>query len=257
MVGTDQYFSKTLHKGLKVLSLFNEQKTVYTQTEIARTLDLNMTSTYRLTNTLVQLGYLTKDKESKRLRLGLGALALGATLVRTFDTHRMIRSLVDTVHEKHNISIDLVLVMGDLMTSVYRREAEETLVYRLPSVSRAWHTTSLGKAYLAFLPEEEAERDIRKLTLEARTPNSITSRRGLREELARTRARGYAIANEEFLRGLLAIGAPIISPETGKPIGAVSFDFSTLQQTVETMTRDYAGLLLELSRDLAKVITAK
>ena len=52
------YFSKSLEKGLKILSLFNRENPVMTQSRIAKTLDLNMTSTYRYINTLVELGYL-------------------------------------------------------------------------------------------------------------------------------------------------------------------------------------------------------
>ena len=55
------YFSKSLEKGLNVLALFNKERPVLTQSEIAKTLGLNMTSTYRYINTLVELGLLEKD----------------------------------------------------------------------------------------------------------------------------------------------------------------------------------------------------
>jgi DNA-binding IclR family transcriptional regulator len=62
------YFSKSLEKGLKILSLFNRDNPVMTQSQIAKTLDLNMTSTYRYINTLVELGYLEKDAKTKEIR---------------------------------------------------------------------------------------------------------------------------------------------------------------------------------------------
>jgi DNA-binding IclR family transcriptional regulator len=255
-MGTEeQYFSKTLEKGLKVLALFNEQRPEYSQTEISKVLGLNMTSTYRLINTLVKLGYLKKNRDSKKLRLGLRALVLSTALLRTFDHHRMIRSAVDDVHEKYNVTVDVALAVEDALSIVYRREAEETLTHFLPTVNRSWHTTSLGKAYLAFLPPEDAEREVERLTLEKRTPNSITDKGRLMEHLAVVRKKGYATANEEFLPGLLAIGAPLINPDTGAVIGAVSFDFSTIQHTVKTMERDFAAPLLELSRTVSEIIT--
>ena len=54
----DQYFSKTLEKGLVILNLFNLDHSFLTLSEISRLSGINKTSTYRLTNTLVQLGYL-------------------------------------------------------------------------------------------------------------------------------------------------------------------------------------------------------
>jgi DNA-binding IclR family transcriptional regulator len=252
----DQYFSKTLDKGLRVLALFNEQNPVHSQTEISKILGLNMTSTFRLINTLVQLGYLQKDKETKKLRLGLTSLALAATHLRTFDVHRVIRSLVDDVHEKYQVTVDVALVVDDALMIVYRREAEGTLTYRLPSVNRSWHTTSLGKAYLAFLDARTREEKINQLSLEPKTANSIVTRDRLLTELDESRQRGYAISNEEFLAGLITMGAPLLSPETGLAIGAVSFDFLTIQQTVGTMTRGFSQPLLTLARDLSQVITA-
>ena len=215
-----------------------------------------MTSTFRLINTLVQLGYLQKDKETKKLRLGLTSLALSATHLRTFDVHRVIRSLVDDVHAKHQVTVDVALVVDDALMIVYRRAAEGTLTYRLPSVNRSWHTTSLGKAYLSFLDDETREERIGQLSMERKTANSIVTRDRLLEELEQTRQRGYAVSNEEFLAGLITMGAPLISPETGTAIGAVSFDFLTIQQTMESMTRDFSALILTLARDLSQVITA-
>jgi DNA-binding IclR family transcriptional regulator len=252
----DPYFSKTLDKGLKVLGLFNEYHPEYSQTEISRALDINMTSTYRLTSTLVGLGYLEKDKKSKRIRLGRRAMVMAATLLRTFDVPRSIHDLVDQVHDRHNITIDVALAAEDTLTILYRREAEETLIYRLPSVSRAWHTTSLGKAYLAFLSEDELEAKIRALAWEPRTPKSITDHAGLMAELDRTRRWGFAVADEEFLPGLITMGAPLIRPDTGEVLGAVSFDFSTIVHTVETMSETYRDLLLSLSSNLSEMLRA-
>ena len=62
------YFSKSLEKGLSILSLFDREHPVLTQSEIARRLDMNMTSTYRYINTLAELGYLEKDTKTKEIR---------------------------------------------------------------------------------------------------------------------------------------------------------------------------------------------
>ena len=251
----DQYFSKTLEKGLRVLSLFNEHRPAYSQSEIARILGINTTSTFRFTNTLVQLGYLKKDPATRKLRLGIRSLVLGATFIRTIDIHRVIRSLVDEVHEKHNITVDVAMGADDALMIVHRREADGTLTYRLPSVSRAWHATSLGKVFLAYLPETEREAMIDSLDFEPRTPRTIVSRERLMEDLEGARHLGYAVADEEFLPGLITIGAPILNLNTGLAVGAVSFDFSTIQTTVEKMIDQYADLVTDLGQSLSRMVT--
>ncbi len=252
----DQYFSKTLAKGLKVLSLFNEQTPVWTQTEVANILDINMTSTYRLINTLVKLGYLHKGKDSKKLRLGLGAMAMAATHQRAFDGHHMIKSLVDDFYEKHNVTVDVALVVEGTLTVVYRREIEGTLTYQLPAVSRALHTSALGKAYLSFLNAEGCEKVIDQLSFEPRTKKSITNRKQLLEELAAVRARGFAVSDEEFLPGLISLGAPLIGQEAAEAVGAISLDYSTIQQNIHQMTQNFSEPLMNLSRDLSAVMTS-
>jgi DNA-binding IclR family transcriptional regulator len=252
----DPYFSKTLDKGLKVLALFNEEHPSRTQTEVAKTLGLNMTSAYRFIHTLVQLGYLQRDEDSKRIRLGVRAMILSATVLRTINAHGAVRSLVDQVHEAHGLTVDVALVMDQAMTIVHRREAEATLTHRLPSVSRAWHTTSLGKAYLAFIPEDELAQALAQLDLAAKTPKTITEPAALRAEIQAVRRRGYATADEEFLPGLITIGAPIIHLDAGWAVGSVSFDFSTLQMDAATMKDRYADLVMDLAAGISKMITA-
>ncbi len=255
MASNNQYFSTSLEKGLKILSLFNEQTPSLTQTEISRTLDLNMTSTYRFVNTLVRLGYLEKDEKTKELRLGLKALALGSNILRAADELRLIKGLVDRVHDERNITIDVVFAMDDSLVIVYRREAEETMIYRLPAVARdSMHNTSVGKAYLSTLPDDELERVIEAMPLEAKTERTITSKDELRREIEEVRRRGYAMCEEEYVPGLITIGAPLISRAAGRGVGGVSFDFSIIEHNAKQVEKKYAGLIVELGRAVSDVL---
>lgn len=83
------YFSKSLEKGLKILALFNRESPVLTQSEIAKTLDLNMTSTYRYINTLVEMGYLEKDPKTKEIRPSLHCQLMCANLMQATDNTKV------------------------------------------------------------------------------------------------------------------------------------------------------------------------
>jgi DNA-binding IclR family transcriptional regulator len=247
------YFSKSLEKGLSILALFNRETPVLTQSRIAKTLGLNMTSTYRDINTLVELGYLEKNDRTKEIRPSLLSIVLGTNLMRATDHLEMIRDVVDRIHRDHNISIDLAFVVNDALVRIYHREAEETLIYRLPDVARnCLHNTALGKAYLSSLSEDQLAEKIVSLQLVARTGQTITDRDRLQEDIRRTRACGFSMCEEELLPGLLAIGAPLCDPVSGKGVGAVSFDFSVLQQSAPEIVARYAGLI----RDTAQTLSA-
>ena len=164
------YFSKSLEKGLKILSLFDGETPVLTQSEIAKTLGLNMTSTYRYINTLEELGYLEKDAKTKEIRPTVLCLLLCNNLMRATDRMRLIQTVVDRVHGENNISIDVALVVDDSLRRLYHREAEETLTYSLPDNSQnCLHNTALGKAFLSCLPEDEMQDRIDKLVLTVKT----------------------------------------------------------------------------------------
>jgi len=249
------YFSKSLEKGLKILSLFNRETPILTQSEIARTLGLNMTSTYRYINTLVELGYLEKDAKTKEIRPSILCLLFCTNLMRATDHLKMIKEVVDRVHGENNISIDVAFAVDDTLVCIYHREAEETLTYSLPDFSKnALHNTALGKAYLSSLPGDLAAEKIEALTLNARTGKTIVDKKVLLEEIRRTRARRYAMSDEEYLPGLLAIGAPLFDPISGQGVGAVSFNFSVLQHTPDDIEATYGGLIIETAGCLSGLL---
>jgi len=255
MASEKQYFSTSLEKGLKILALFDTETRSLTQTEISRMLALNMTSTYRFVNTLVELEYLEKDARTKEVRLGIRSLALSANVIRSSDELRLIEKLVDQVYNQYNITIDVAFAVDDNLMRAYQREAKETLTYHLPAVARnSLHNTSIGKAYLSTLPDASLQEIIARIAFTAKTKKTIIDKDTLLEEIEKTRKRGYAMNDEEYLPGLITIGAPLMNPSTGKGLGGVSFDFSVIQQTAQTVEEKYSGLILQLAGSISQVL---
>jgi DNA-binding IclR family transcriptional regulator len=249
------YFSKSLEKGLKILSLFNRQTPVLTQSEIAKTLDMNMTSTYRYINTLVELGYLEKSAKTKEIRPSTLCLLFCINLMRATDHLKMIKDVMDRVHRENNISIDVVFVVDDTLVRIYHREAEETLTYSLPDFSKnCLHNTALGKAYLSSLPDDLIAEKIDKMVLVAKTEKTIVDRKTLVAVLKKAKTQQYAMSEEEYLPGLVAIGAPLFDPITGSGVGAVSFDFSVLEHSADEIRDKYGDLIRETARKLSELL---
>lgn len=255
MAPEKQYFSTSLEKGLKILSLFDTETRSLTQTEISRMLALNMTSTYRFVNTLVEMQYLEKNARTKEVRLGIRSLALSANIIRSSDELRLIKKLVDEVYNRFNITIDVAFMVDDNFMRGYQREAKETLTYHLPAVARnSLHNTSIGKAYLSTLSEDSLNEVVGRIEFTAKTRNTIVDKDQLLKEIEKTRARGYAMCVEEYLPGLITIGAPLINLDTGKGLGGVSFDFSIIQKDAQTMEKKYSGPIVELARSISEVL---
>ncbi len=248
------YFAKTLDKGIRVLCLFDQDKPSWNLSEIADRLQINLTSVYRLVNTLIELGYLEKGEQSKTISLGPMAVALGNQLLHGYDPNRLIRPLIDECHSRYDISIDVEMFHSNHLVQIYSRESEGTLTYRQETVSEELYCIGTGKSVLAFLPPEEAERTIQQQSFTRRTEQTITSAETLRHELEGIRQRGYALTNEEYINGLIAIAAPILSRTNRQPLGAISFTTTTLEQSLERFDEKYATVLCELAKKLSEII---
>jgi Bacterial transcriptional regulator len=83
------------------------------------------------------------------------------------------------------------------------------------------HCTAIGKALLAHLPEGEQKTLIAQITLARHAPNTITSKKVLREALAYIREQGLAADEEESAPGAQAIAVPVLATD-GDAIGAIS-----------------------------------
>jgi IclR family pca regulon transcriptional regulator len=248
------YFSEPFAKGLRVIGLFSPERKTQSLKEIAETLEANKSSVYRFTNTLVELGYLRKDPQTKLLSLGQRAYLMGLSLVNSFSLLDVVKPFIDEVHDRYNISVDSCVLEEQALLQLYFRAAKDAPTYQALIINPAIHCSGLGKAILAYLPEAERTALLNRLRLVQRTERSITDKRVLLADLERTRRRGYAINNEEYIKGLFTIATPFFDLETGRPTGAVSFDFLISQESLGEAERKYVQPLLKLGKDISAVI---
>ena len=163
--------------------------------------------------------------------------------------------MVDRIHSENNISIDVAFVVDDTIVHIYHRDAEETLTYRLPDFSKnCLHNTALGKAYLSSLTDDLIAEKLDTMMLVAKTEKTVVNKEALAAELKKTKARQYALTEEEYLPGLVAIGAPLYDPVSGKGVGAVSFDFSVLQISAAEIQAKYGGLIKETAKAISELL---
>ncbi len=249
------YFSKSLEKGLRILALFDGETPVVNQSMVAKKLGLNMTSTYRYINTLVEMGYLDKNPRTKEIRPAIQCLLMCVNMMQATDNLKIIRQVVDDIHSAHNISIDVAIAVEDTLVRIYHREAQEALTYSLPESSKnCLHNTALGKACLASLPDEEMVDKIKTMVLVAKTEKTIVDKDRLIDEIRLARDRGFAMQEEEYLPGVLAIAAPLYDPVTARGLGAVSFDFSVLEHSTESIRQQYGGLIAVTAETISKLL---
>jgi len=177
-------------------------------TEIATELDVHKSTAFRLVATLESHRLVEQTEERGKYRLGVGVLRLaGATSAR-----------LDVVQEARSVCRQLAADTGETVNIAVLSESSALYLDQVAGSSALqphnWvgqhiplHATSNGKVLLSGLDQLALDALLGKLA--AYTPLTITRKGKLREELAKVREQGYALAVDELEVGLTAAAAPI------------------------------------------------
>ena len=214
------YQISSLEKGLKALEAIVEHGGL-TVTEAANKLELNRASAHRFITTLRDLGYVRKNQHNT-YEATFKLLELGMMQANQFEIRRLAKPVMRDLAAEFDETVNLgVLDHGQV---IYLDKVESREILRMDSgvgTTCSPCSTALGKAMVAFLPEDELAEYLEKLELVAHTRHTITAPDRLAAELAKIRKRGYAVDNEELALDLYCIGAPIFD-FSGYPSYAMS-----------------------------------
>jgi DNA-binding IclR family transcriptional regulator len=208
---------QVLDRTFAILDLFDEERPEWTATEIARTLDLPVPTTHRILMALKQRGYVSQHEETKRFRLGVGALHLGDRAHASVDLRSLSRPVLKRLSRETGETALLTVVAPGGSRGVCLERVETAQPLRLsvqPGRRVPLHAGASQKALLAFLPEDAVERVLSQ-PLERLCERTIVDPSLLRAELARIRQRGWARSAEETNLGVSGIAIPVLSERGG------------------------------------------
>ncbi len=223
----DRYAVHVVDRALDVLELLRDAGRPLGLQEISARLGMVKSSGFRLLCTLERRGYVERLDDGSRYQLGAKWLSYrnGATTHRSLTEIALphMRLLLDAYGETVNLGVlrDGEVLYLEMLESPHSLRMAARAGTRSPV-----HSTALGKAIAAYLPEEEIDAIIPARGLPARTARTITSPAAWKRELARTRARGYSEDNAENEPEASCIGAPIFGAD-GQVVGAISLSGPT------------------------------
>ncbi len=229
---------QVLERTFAILEVFTEARPEWSTTDIARALNLPVPTVHRILAALKRLGYVSQHEETRRFRLGVGALSLGERARAVADLRAVaigpLRRLSDATGE----TALLTVLSPERDRSVCLERVETSQPLRLsvqPGRQLPLHAGASQKALLAFMPDEEVERLIEH-PLERFCQSTITDPRSLRRELKAIRARGWASSYEETNVGVWGIAVPVVSESD--VVCAVGIAGPSPRLTVERVRRD-------------------
>ncbi|MBE0487727.1 MAG: helix-turn-helix domain-containing protein [Halomonas sp.] len=244
--------SQSLVRGLNLLERLSASPGGLALSELAEQADLAPSTTHRLLQALQGQGFVTQDSELGVWKIDVKTFRIGNSFLEARDfvatSRPFLRRLTALTGETANLGI------RDDGTAVFLAQSESSQMMRMITRlgSRApLHASGVGKALMAWLPDDELERILADRGLARVTENTLHTPDSLRAGLAEIRRQGFACDREEHAIGLHCVAA-CLHDEHGIPLAAISVS--------GPVARIPEARLLELGalvRDTAAEITAR
>lgn len=209
--GTDEAIgAPSLQRGLAVLELLCRHPEGLRASDIAHCLEAPLNSTGRILKTLIDEGFLQRDAKNRSYKLTRKLLTLGSPAVGERLLVEQSLDVMKDLREKTDETVLLTTVPDDfgvVLEQVPSRNAVRLVID--PGTRFDLHSAAPGKVALAFKPQKEAERILKRLNLKRYTQHTITGRSAFRRELDEVRRLGYGTDRSECISGVHCVAAPI------------------------------------------------
>ena len=211
----------SVKNALRILRSFSMEEPEKRISDLAKSLDLSKSTVSRTMATLASEGFVIKDIETSKFRLGLSIVSLSGIVYNDMDIYQeslpILNKLVEVCGETAHISV------LDNYEVIYLQKVECNHPVRfLTHVGKRnpAYCTSSGKILLAYSDKKVIDTVIAK-GLQRFTEHTIIEPEILRTHLEQIREMGHSYSYEELSEGVISIGTPIFD-YTGKIVAALS-----------------------------------
>lgn len=242
---------QTLDRTFDIIELLAAAPNGMGVTEIGQKIGLHKSTVYRLINALVQRGYLEKEQNTGLYKIGLKFIEISSLYIRQIELKTeavpFMRHLSELTGQVTHLAIldETEVVYIEKIDVIQNLRMYSQIGKRIPV-----YCSALGKVLLSGQNSDYQERIIKKINYIRHTENTITDAESLKNELEKTRQRGWAIDDEEHEPGIRCIAAPV-KDFTGKVIAALSLSGS---KNIIAPEKDgyYSELVVEAAANISK-----
>jgi DNA-binding IclR family transcriptional regulator len=218
----DRYLINSILRACSILKSFSGENAHFKMSDLARRLQLDRSTAYRILLSLERAGFVEKNEEAGTYSLGLAAFEIGNAYLGRIDLIQVSKPIMADLAAQVQETVHLAVLSGLEIVYIDKVDSPRTLGVMSKLGQRGpLHCTSLGKSLLAFQPEEEQNRILHKIKMPPFTPKTITTKQKLIEELRAVKKQGYALDRREIEEDVECIGAPIFN-YLGDVIAALS-----------------------------------
>lgn len=200
-----------VERAMRILNAFKDSQIEYGVSELSHTLDINKSTVYGILRTLSEYRMLEQDPNTRKYRLGPSLIELGSRARTRRDLRLIARPFLLDLMERTQETVLLGVFKDGGITIIDKVEpARELRIAAANGQRLPYSAGSFGRAFLAWMREEDVDRMFTSVGLERFTGTSIIDPTSYKASLEKVREQGYAVdGTEEYLEGVWAVSAPI------------------------------------------------
>ena len=249
-----EYVVKSVLKALDIMEVLDEEADLGVS-EIARRLDMEKSTVYRLINSLKLRGYVQQNPDNNRYSNGFRLFEMGNNVVKNMGLRKQVFPFLKELSQRTGEAVNFAIRDGKYVVYLDKIESNATIkVDLIVGKKMPMYCTGLGKVLLAFVPAEKVMELLADDVFEHFTPNTHKDLSSLMTDLAQIREQGYGWDNEEYMEGLVCIAAPVYGIE-GQIVAALSAALPKFRyESSPEKYKEAEGHVVEVAQKLTKAL---
>jgi len=208
--GSPGYQAPAVHKAFRLMRAVAESRGRIGLTDLALKLGYSKSTTHGLVHALLREGALSHGPNGRDLFIGPAVADLTFSSWNYLLITELAQPAIDTIRDRTRQTVFLGVLIHHRVLIMATAEADEPLkISASPGTTLPLFAGAVGKVFLAGREPETVKALIREKKLPRNTRRSIVTETEYLDELARVRAQGYAIDDEEYLTGVRAVAVAL------------------------------------------------
>jgi IclR family KDG regulon transcriptional repressor len=211
---------QSLERAFAILEQVARKREGISLAELSKAVGLHNSTAFHLLKTMVQLGYITQMRESKRYRIGSRLFTLAAGALDETSFLELATPVLEKLTQETGEAAHFAIRSGNEIVVIARTAGSGMLQLSSRTGTRPAHATALGKVLLAALAPEQLAQFLTGMEMRRYTPKTIVGREALLRELEEVRKKGIAFDDGEFDAELRCVAVPVYD-FAGRVAGAI------------------------------------
>lgn len=213
---------RSVERALEIMELLAASDTALSMNEICKQLNLPKSSAFPVIHTLKNKKYLNTDPVTGKYCIGIKMFEIGRGYLENTDFIQEIKNIVKQLSAEYNETVHFGILDNTEVVYILKEEGNQAIRMassigkRMPA-----HATSLGKALLSGLTDNQIRELYRDKSFEKLTPYTITDLEELIDQIHNVRESSVSFEEQESTQGICCTGVPICD-KSGKVVAALS-----------------------------------